>query len=47
MIRWNYLLTRLIVVGVVLILLSLGLSPLAKWMTINSLQTMTGAKVEL
>ncbi len=47
MIRWNYLLTRLIFVGVVLILLSLGLSPLAKWMTINSLQTMTGAKVEL
>lgn len=47
MIRWRFLLTRLIVILVVLMLLRWGLGPVASYMTTRSLQTVTGAKVEI
>lgn len=47
MIRWRYVITRLIVIVVVLMLLRWGLGPVASFMTTRSLQTITGAKVEI
>ncbi|OYP34040.1 TIGR03545 family protein [Rhodopirellula sp. MGV] len=47
MIRWRYLLTRVLIVLAVLVLLHFGLGPVARWVTIKGLQTATGAKVEI
>lgn len=47
MIRWSYVLPRLIGVGLVLGFLTFGLPPLVRWLTVASLQAMIGAKVDL
>ena len=47
MIRWRFVLTRLIVVVAVLALLSLGLGPVASYVTVRGLESATGAKVEI
>ncbi|MGB7346866.1 MAG: TIGR03545 family protein [Pirellulaceae bacterium] len=47
MIRWRYVISRLIIVAVVLLLLSLGLGPVASYVTTKGLQQATGAKVEI
>lgn len=47
MIRWRFVLTRLFVIVVVLMLLRWGLGPVASYMTTQSLEAMTGAKVEV
>ena len=47
MIRWKFVLTRLLIVVAVLTLIRWGLGPAAKYLTIRSLQMATGAKVEI
>lgn len=47
MIRWKFVLTRLLIVVAVLTLIRWGLGPAAKYLTIRSLQLATGAKVEI
>ena len=47
MIRWRFILTRLIVVVAVLMLLRWGLGPVAKYLTTRVLESVTGAKVEI
>ena len=47
MIRWRFLVTRLLIVAVVLVLILIGLKPVAHFVTVNSLQKATGAKVEI
>ena len=47
MIRWRYLLPRLVLLGIVLGLIGLGLDPLVRWALISTGQSMTGAKVEI
>lgn len=47
MIRWRFVVTRLLVVMAVLVLLRLGLGPVAGYVTVKGLQTATGAKVEI
>jgi uncharacterized protein (TIGR03545 family) len=47
MIRWRFVLTRLIVIIAVLALLRWGLGPVANYVTIAGLQGVTGAKVEI
>ncbi|KAA5545272.1 TIGR03545 family protein [Roseiconus nitratireducens] len=47
MIRWRYLLTRLLVVAVILMLLRFGMAPVASYVTVAGLQTATGAKVDI
>ncbi len=47
MIRWRFVLTRLIIIVVVLVLLSWGLGPVANYATIRGLESATGAKVEI
>ena len=47
MIRWRYIITRLLVVVVILALLRWGLSPVATYATKRSLEKATGAKVEI
>ena len=47
MIRWQYVTTRLLILAAVLLLISLGLGPVAGYVTIKGLEQATGAKVEL
>ncbi|MGI9474096.1 MAG: TIGR03545 family protein [Rubripirellula sp.] len=47
MIRWRFVLTRLIVIIAVLMLLRWGLGPVAQYVTIRGLESVTGAKVEI
>ena len=47
MIRWTFVLTRLIVVAAIIALLSLGLGPVAKYVTVRGVEQATGAKVEI
>ncbi len=47
MIRWQFVLTRLIVVIAVLMLLRWGLGPVANFLTVRGLQSVTGSKVEV
>ena len=47
MIRWRFVLTRLIVIIAVLALLRWGLGPVAKYATVHGLESVTGAKVEI
>lgn len=47
MIRWRFVLSRLAIVVAVLALLRWGLGPVASYVTTRSLQTATGAKVEV
>ncbi len=47
MIRWRFLITRVVIVVVVLTLLCLGLGPVARYVTVKSLQNATGAKVTI
>ncbi len=47
MIRWRFVLTRLIVIVAVLVLLRWGLGPVANVATIRGLKSATGAKVEI
>lgn len=47
MIRWRFLLTRLIIVVAVLMILRWGLGPMAGYITIVGLETTTGAKAEI
>lgn len=47
MIRWRFLLTRLIVAVAILMILTLGLGPVASYITIAGLQASTGAKAEI
>lgn len=47
MIRWSYVIPRLMAVVVILLLVTYGLSPLAHRLTVSTLQTLTGAKVDL
>lgn len=47
MIRWRFVITRLIIVVVVLVLLGWGLGPVAKYATVRGIEQVTGAKVEI
>ncbi|QDT12476.1 TIGR03545 family protein [Planctomycetes bacterium K23_9] len=47
MIRWRYVISRLIIVAVVLLLIRLGLGPVASYVTVKGIQQATGAKVEI
>ena len=47
MIRWTFVLTRLIVVIAIIALLSFGLGPLAKYATVRGFEQATGAKVDI
>ncbi|TWT56571.1 TIGR03545 family protein [Allorhodopirellula solitaria] len=47
MIRWRFLLTRLIVAVAILMILTLGLGPIASYITVAGLQTSTGARAEI
>lgn len=47
MIRWRFLLTRLIVAVAILMILSIGLGPVASYITVAGLQASTGAKAEI
>jgi len=47
MIRWRFLLTRVILVVAILMILGLGLGPMANYMTIAGLEATTGAKAEI
>lgn len=47
MIRWRFVLTRLVVIFAVLMLLRWGLGPVANYLTIQGLQSATGAKVDV
>ena len=47
MIRWRFVLTRLIVVIAAIALLRWGLGPVAGYITVRALESVTGAKVEI
>jgi len=47
MIRWSYLVPRLIVLGVLVAALWLGLNPLVRWLVVSAGETATTAKVEI
>ncbi len=47
MIRWRFLLTRLVIVVAAVALLCWGLGPVAKYVTIHGIGNITGAKVEI
>ncbi len=47
MIRWRYLMTRLIIVVAILMILALGLGPMANYITVAGLEASTGAKAEI
>ena len=47
MIRWRFVLTRLIVVVAILMIIRLGLGPMASYITIAGLEASTGAKAEI
>lgn len=47
MIRWRFVLTRILIVVAVVLLLRHGLGPVASYVTVKGLQSATGAKVEI
>lgn len=47
MIRWRFLLTRVILVVAILMILALGLGPMVNYITITGLEASTGAKAEI
>ena len=47
MIRWRFVITRLVIVIAVIVLLGWGLGPFAKYVTVLTLESITGAKVEI
>jgi uncharacterized protein (TIGR03545 family) len=47
MIRWTFVMTRLIVVVAIIALLCLGLGPVASYVTVRGIEQATGAKVEI
>ena len=47
MIRWRFVLTRLLIVIVVVALLRWGMGPVAQYITVQSLQTATGSRVDI
>ena len=47
MIRWRFVLTRLLIVIVVVALLRWGTGPVAQYITVQSLQTATGSRVDI
>ncbi len=47
MIRWRFLLTRLIIAVAILMILTLGLGPVASYVTVAGLQVSTGARAEI
>ncbi len=47
MIRWRFVLTRLIIVVAILFLLRWGLGPMASYVTIRGIESITGAKVDI
>lgn len=47
MIRWRFVLTRLLIVIAVLALLRWGMGPVAQYVTIRGLETATGSKVDI
>ncbi|QDV65291.1 TIGR03545 family protein [Crateriforma conspicua] len=47
MIRWQFVFTRLFIVVLILFLIRWGLGPVAKYVTVRGLETVTGAKVEI
>lgn len=47
MIRWSYLVPRLIILGLILVAVWISADPLLKFAIINSTQSVTGAKVEV
>lgn len=47
MIRWRFVVTRLLIVSAVVALLGLGMGPVASFVTVKGLQSATGAKVEI
>lgn len=47
MIRWSFVLTRLIIVVAIIMLLRWGLGPVASYVTIKGFESATGAKVEI
>ncbi len=47
MIRWRFVLTRLLIVIAVLALLRWGMGPVAQYVTVRGLETATGSKVDI
>ncbi|RPH79619.1 MAG: TIGR03545 family protein, partial [Planctomycetaceae bacterium] len=47
MIRWSYVLPRLVAMVAILLFVTYGLSPLAHRITVATLQSLTGARVDL
>ena len=47
MIRWRYLIPRLIILGLIGLILWLGTDPMMRWALIHGTQAITGAKVEI
>lgn len=47
MIRWRFVVTRLLIVLAVLVLLRVGMGPVARYITAKGLESATGAKVEI
>lgn len=47
MIRWQYVVTRSLIVLAVVLLIRLGMGPIASYLTVKGLQSATGAKVEI
>ncbi len=47
MIRWRFVLTRLILIVAILMLLRWGLGPVARYATIRGIESISGAKVEI
>lgn len=47
MIRWRFVITRLIIIIAVIVLLRCGLGPVASFVTVRGLESVTGAKVEI
>ncbi len=47
MIRWRFVLTRLVIVITVIVLLRCGLGPVVRFVAVRGLESITGAKVEV
>jgi len=47
MIRWRYIFPRVLMVAVILLVIRYGLPPLVRFVTVSSLESATGAKVDM
>jgi uncharacterized protein (TIGR03545 family) len=47
MIRWKFIFTRALIIVAVILILRYTLSPVAKYVTVRSLEAATGAKVDI